>query len=290
MMLDKNKLALRVSYTLLWSWLVLVTVVFYMMYQVLGGILWKGLLGVPWLGEIAYSIQTKVPLGVDALVFLAGLLVWWRIIKVTVLNGSPLTFGMLITEGRENGGTSGRVVTSAFIGDIDVYGQFNGPFLYGAVFRAHPNSDKIVRSRLETLILALPFGWTFQVHESRLFFDRDTHEDRAKKYRLVTDKYSKVNQTMPPDRFRNELVRHARLVGQNFDRSGRGVRIDGLNWIRRAGGGGIITDDFGYQISYTNQEGGEFLVKQLGTEGKDEKVVASIQELRELAKSELNPT
>ena len=91
---------------------------------------------------------------------------------------------------------------------------YKGHFWYGAVFRAHASSDKLMRSRLELLILALPFEYTLQVQESRIFFRKDGHESRAKKYRLVADKYAKTQEQTKPDRFRSEVVQQLRHIGQ----------------------------------------------------------------------------
>ena len=177
------------------------------------------------------------------------------------------------------------------IGDDDVYrGNYDGQFWYGAVFRAHPSSDKLMRSRLEFLAMALPFGWTLSVHESRLFLQQTGHESRARRYRLVADKYGRKNESMSADRFRNEVVRHMRYIGNYFDRRSRVKRIDGLDWRFMMGGRGFVSDDFGYRISFVDLGEGKFAVSELGPDAKDQKVVDSIHQLREIAKKELTAT
>ena len=97
-----------------------------------------------------------------ALKGVAGFLFWWRVVKVTVFLGSPLSLGLGVDHLRENGAENGRPVTIAMIDDPDLRG-----ILFGVVARSHPRSDKVVRSRVEAIIMALPFGWCFAMRGSR---------------------------------------------------------------------------------------------------------------------------
>ena len=94
----------------------------------------------------------------------------------------------------------------AAIGNWDVYGgTYTGKFWYGAVFRAHPTSDKLMRSRVELVLLALPCDLTLGIHESRLFFKRTGHEGRATQFRTFADNYARKTESMPAGRFRKSL-------------------------------------------------------------------------------------
>lgn len=72
------------------------------------------------------------------------------------------------------------------IGDVDLLGKSgDSPFYFwfGAVFRKHPGSDKLMRGRLQYLTLAIWPGWTFRIMESRMRFLRATHWERAQGFR-----------------------------------------------------------------------------------------------------------
>ena len=282
-----------VRYTAFWLWLVAVTLgVWFVYVEVLQAIpdLLIGILGVnrELLGSLAAN--TIVWQLLQTILFV---LLWWRAVKVVVLHGSPFHFGMEISEGRENGGQTGRMVWRVCIGDNNVYlNEYKGQFWYGAVFRAHPNSDKLVRSRLELIVLALPFGFTLQVQESHLFIKKkDDHKARARMFRLVADKYSKTRDHTTPDRFRTEAVRHLRHVGQYFEEEKRVKRIDDLRWYSYIGGDGYVMDDFNNRVSYKYlEEENKYKVTELGSNGEGEKVVNSISELRSVVKADFQST
>ena len=104
--------------------------------------------------------------------------------------GSPLSFGVVMGQGREYGGLNGRLVTMGHIGDPDAYrSDYGGSFWFGVVSRAHPSSDKIARNRIELLMFVLWGEWTFVVQESRLMLRRRGHHERAKLYRGVIGPY-----------------------------------------------------------------------------------------------------
>ena len=235
--------------------------------------------------------SNAVMVAVRVLEIVAGTLVWWRAVKVVVLHGSPLPIGVTIMEGRENEGKTGRLVSRVCIGDDNVYaGDYKSKFWYGSVFRAHPNSDKLMRSRLEFFVMALPFGCSLVVHESRIFLKMDSHKARAKRFRLASDKYSRIDERMRPDKFRSEVTRHLHSVGRYFEGRNNSKRIDGLNWHFYVGGGGFIADDFGYRISFKYlDDKRSYKVTDLGPKADGERVVSSIDELRGIAKTELTP-
>ncbi len=152
-----------------------------------------------------YEAWTKMPSwSVHIATLILFVLLWWRVVKVLILHGAPFTFGMKVETGRQdNNGTGGRLATLAYIGDKDVYANNNKVeeygFWFGAIFRAHATGDKLVRSRLQFLIFALPCGCSVLVHESRIFFKRMKHKDRAKSFRIWSDKYTFTKKTALKD-------------------------------------------------------------------------------------------
>ena len=272
----------------IWVRLLVVSAGAWVLYAELGGLLWNSLLDLPWMDRVARELEAS---WLESLILvLGGVLVWWRLVKVFVLHGAPLPLGIAISDGRQNEGRSGRPVTRLHIGDLDVHrGNYKGKFWYGAVFRAHPSSDKIMRSRLELLVLALPFGLSLSVHESRLFVRRSGHEYRANQYRLVFDKYSLTRGSTTPDHYRTEVVRQLRSIGGYFDRRKNVKRIDGLDWHFMMGGEGLIMDDFGCQISFERTDDGTYKVTQLGPEADQEAIVDTMEQIRSIARKELAP-
>ncbi len=195
-----------IAYVWFWIWLLLITAGSIWIYLQIAGTIWAL---IPGMAELA-SVEFKgtVHAWLEPVVLgLAGVLYWWRIVKVVVLQGSPFAFGMQVVPGRQEDGRRGRPATYSFIGDIDVYSsRYTGNFWFGAVFRAHPGSDKLMRSRLELLIVTLPCSLTLTVHESRVFVSRDDHVARAKKFRHVSDNYASKVEKMSSDRFRKEVA------------------------------------------------------------------------------------
>ena len=136
----------------------------------------------------------------------AGILLWWRVVKVVVLHGSPFTFRRQFTSGRlkrTSGGGMG--VTLTYIGDFKFlkrnfytkedeaekpnYESHN--LLFGAILRPHPRSDKLVRSRLEYILLALPRGLMLLVTESKLKLGRATPAQRAELFDEHADRFER---------------------------------------------------------------------------------------------------
>lgn len=184
------------AYTWFWIWLALVSAGTLFVYKEIAGLAGMILSSVLGLGappgETAAFGLDVAPWLEQAILYVAGILIWWRVTKVVVLHGAPLSLGMKIASGRQDEGKTGRLATLVHIGDHDVYGDnYDGKFYYGAVFRAHPNSDKLMRSRVELLVLYIPIlGSTLSVHESRIFIRKRDHEGRGKIFRLVSDQYS----------------------------------------------------------------------------------------------------
>ena len=108
-----------------------------------------------------------------ALKIVAGALFCWRVVKVAVFFGSPMSIGLEVAYLRENGAENGRPVTVAFIEE-----PHRLEVLLGVVARSHPRSDKIVRSRVEMMIMVIPGTRRFfALHGSRISFPRRGETD-----------------------------------------------------------------------------------------------------------------
>ena len=212
---------------------------------------------------------------------LGFVLLWWRAIKVLVLHGAPFTFGVSMAMGRQDSGINGRLVTLAHVGDDAVHGSgVHRKFWFGFVARSHPASDKLVRSRVELLSMALPWDFTFLVQEGKFFLFRQTHAERATKFRAVSDVYLKKDEKMPQDWYRKRMVNALESVKKAVSGEVSRKRIDGLSWTFAFGGGISISDDFGFKMTAV-RSGDGYMV--------DAQPVASIDELRTLARERLNP-
>lgn len=277
------------TYLFLLARLAVVSLVFGWLYFEYIGLVTTPVLALFSIGdELAKAVSGKPQLYygvtiIDALKVFAFVLLWWRVVKVSVLLGSPFPFGIRMENGRENGGVSGRLVTMGHVGDMDVKKDgYKGRFWFGVVVRAHPSSDKIVRARLDLLIMVvLPLGWTLHVRESRLFFQKVDHEGRAKAFRLVRDGFNAKKENMPADAFRKEVVHALRPIRGFFERANFTQRIDGLNWQRFMDGDGVVTDDFGWEMSFESLGDESYKVGEITLE--------SVEELRALAKERLHP-
>lgn len=176
-----------------WMWIrfLLVTVAALWAYYELADVVTSLIPELSWLGKGKNGIAGTF-IG-SVVVWIGGALFWWRAIKVLIFLGSPLPLGMKVTHGWQDSGTTGRIAHMAHIGDFDVFGQkpYKGKFWYGAVYRAHPGSDKLMRARLEFLTLGFWGNRTIMVFEGRFLFGKRTHEERAKMYRQSFDRYSK---------------------------------------------------------------------------------------------------
>ena len=188
------------SYVWMWVRFLLVTAGALWAYYELVGVATSLVPELSWLGK-GKSYLTETYIG-SALIVIGGTLFWWRAIKVFVFLGSPLPFGITVTHGWQDSGTKGRIAHMLHIGDMDVYDKnpYAGKFWYGAVYRAHPGSDKLMRARLEFLALGFWGNRTILVFEGRFLFAKKTHEERARMYRLSFDRYSKS-----PDQFQKKV-------------------------------------------------------------------------------------
>jgi len=251
---------------------------------------WLVFLWSQFISDVASVPRWAPPVGLALEVFL-GALVWWRVIKVFVFMGAPLALGVALSSGRQDQGDTGRLVVIAHVGSLDVYRtSYDGEFWYGGVFRANPRSDKLMRYRLELLLLGLPFlNRTLVIEESHFYLIKQEHKQRATYFRRRADRYRKRSSTMSEDRFRWELVQAMRRIKDHYVGEASRKTIDGLTWHLSLGGGGEITDYFGYGITFTAQEDGTYEVTGLGPDGADTQVVANVAELRELARKELHP-
>ena len=277
------------AYTWFWIWFALVSAGTLFVYNQVAGL--AALIVSDLSGLSVITAHPSAPWLQTAALYIAGVLFWWRVIKVMALHGAPLSLGMEIMPGRQDEGKSGRLATHAQIGDSNVYGNaYSGSFYYGAVFRAHPTSDKLMRSRLEFLVMFIPLlGVTLKIHESRVFIRKEDHKTRGQSYRLISDRYSKVVDSTTPASFRSEVTKGVQTISQYYKDQKNVTRIDGLNWHFYLGGDGCIMDDFGQRISFDRTEGGAYTVTLLQSKEAGSRSVDSLAKLRELAKTELDP-
>ena len=222
-----------------------------------------------------------------ALKVLAGALFCWRVVKVVVLHGSPIPWGLTLSSGRENGGVSGRRVHFASIEGVS-------KIWFGAVMRAHPASDKLMRTRLEFLIVALPFGRGLMVSESRILWISKSKEEQRLQYFLRVArkyKYMKPPESKSLDQFRHDVVRRLDEIAKRFRDDRDEKRIDGLTWEFPLNDTIYIRDDSGCRLACHKLDGERFAVNGLGSEASEEEatIVDSLDALRELAKQKLHP-
>ena len=276
-------------YGWLWIWLLLVSAISVFVFKEAFGIAAIALADIP---GVSNAIDAKATSWLASfLVILGGLLFWWRMVKVLVLHGAPFTFGMEVSDGRQNGGIGGRRATMVFVGDHNAYPQsYDGVFLLGVVFRAHPSSDKLMRSRMELLIAALPFERSLVIAESRIWVLKETHRERAIHYRNHADNYTEKVERKTPDSFRHDVAGSAKAVSDYFKGRSSTKRIDGLVWQQFVGGEWQISDDFGFHISCVRLEDGRYKVTDLGDNANGEKIVDTIAQVREIATADLNPS
>jgi len=268
----------NLAYGWLWCWLLLVLYASTWGYIQLIDAIAIAFVGVPTLSAVAttdvdpaFSMMLKVVLGI---------LFCWRIVKIMVLHGSPIPWGLQLSSGRENRGESGRCVHISSI-------QHGERLWFGAVLRAHPASDKLARTRLEFLVFALPFGYGLGVHESRIYWISRSKENGRRQFFIRTaSKYWKKSTPISTDKFRRDVVRCLDRISKDY---GKGKRIDGLNWQSAMGNKISIQDDFGYSLQADNVGDGTFKVSGLGANGDKMATVQSVDELRELAKRTLHP-
>lgn len=250
------------TYIWLWARVVLVSVVAIWIYVEYLDILVKsvlGALGVTDEVEKALAAQPSLYYHytiITALKVVVGVLFWWRAVKLVLL-GWPAKFGTDMSTATQTGG----IATSAEIGTWVSYNsdtwefnqRYEGTFWFGLVARKHPNSDKIVRSRIEFLALAF-FGWTFMVNEGRMTFYRGDHENRAMRFLQARHRHVSVK---PGDRLVANAVRELK---NEIVKQGNQTRIDGLKWKKLSGGTYYISDDFHGGLMVTRLKGDRYAV------------------------------
>ena len=286
--MNENKVKMYFgSYAVFWLWLVVVSIAFALCFiwiQSETNVFSQTLirvsrdLGFPPIPEM----QTTVEYTIKVILFV---LLWWRLVKVLVLMGSPISWGMNVSNGRQDGGSSGRLVNFMYIGNQR--SSQKRLLWYGAVFRAHPTSDKLMRMRLEFLLIALPYGIVFMVNESRLFLRVLNHDVRWDVFTRSFRPYIESLSVMKPDVYRRRVVDSLRKISREIsDR-----RVDGLTWVfSRDSLSGYVYDQFGFQISFEHISCGRYEVSELGPQGDQTATVNSVDELRRLAQNELNPS
>ena len=269
------------AYVWLWIWFVLVTAMSIWAYLQLVDI---GVLLAVQLPTIAERLspdeQSHIPLAL--LKFIAGVLFWWRIAKIVVILGSPFPFGLSLSNGRENKGLSGRPVHFSQIG------SFGERIWFGSVLRSHPSSDKLVRCRLEFLILQLPFKLAFVIEESRFFLRLGYDSALMHRHYLVrAEQYMKKSTRPASDNLLRDVVARLDKISSRISRSS--TRIDGLNWHTPNRGKWRVSDDFGHEVICSNLGGEGYSVTGLDSDDEEQIQVQSTDELRQLLKESLHP-
>ena len=276
----------RMEYSWFWIWLVIVLTLSIVLYSQTFNIL-RSILSASPLTE-GLSDVTKENWAYLGLVALGGVLFSWRVVKVVVLHATPISFGMTVADGihKENSRRGTFVSIKGSRTTISNNGTTDSMWL-GAVLRAHPSSDKLVRSRLEFLILALPCDWSFLIIESRWMFRTKGHDERRSLFNGRMSQYLKSTELMPPDKYRREMVNAIKSIRKDIAK--KIYKIDGLKWTRDINRtSGKIEDDFGQQLTY-EMVGTQYVVRE-DSESDQKCSFDSVTELREHAKSVLNPT
>ena len=270
----------RLAYAWLWIWFTIVACLSGWVYLKLLDLATPTAWGLPIVAELLRMVEGTI-LSL-LLKIIAGTLFCWRTLKVIVLHGSPFPFGLNLTTGRENNGSSGRPVHLSLI-------ERGKKHWFGAILRAHPSSDKLVRSRLEFMIFSLPCKRALMVQESRLKVVSGSDCTKIGVYFFQqAGKYLKKSEFKSPESFRRDVARHLDAIAGQY-RSGI-KRIDGLNWQQFADGKWRILDDFGFEIGCEHLGAERYKLTGLGLNGDAESMVDSIKDLRKLAKRDLHPT
>lgn len=267
----------RLAYGWQWLWLAMVASASAWCYLELVELISSVVWGLPALSSLEGATDDVVVTVVKAV---TGVLFCWRVVKVAVLHGSPIPWGMELSSGRENGGVSGRPVHMASIAG-------GGKAWFGVVMRAHAASDKLMRTRLEFLMVALPFGRGLMVSESRVYWISRAEQDKRHQYFVRhAGKYWKTSESKSPDQFRRDVVRHLDEMAKPLR---NGKRIDGLTWQFALGKTFYVRDDFGYALTCERLDGERYTVKGRGSDDGEATTVDSLDALRDLVKQELHP-
>ena len=162
----------RLRYALLWPWCVLLLYCCFLVYRELVPLVPKAIDGIPSVKSFDEAVSGSPLSPLFNLVVLA--LFCWRIFKTAVLQGSPFPALIDFRTGRENGTAGGRSVRIGWIGRF----PDTGDFWFGVVAKSHPSSDKLVRSRIEFLMIAIPYWRTLIVGGGRFYFRLMDHGAR----------------------------------------------------------------------------------------------------------------
>ena len=274
-------------YTIFWLWFIIVSSITISTLYLINEYVSHIFNSLPILDAIHSATELGLPslVGLSIkIVFLS--LILWRIVKVVVFQGSPIPWFLNIMEGRQDQGKTGKLMTITHIGNINASSS-DPNLLFGAIFRAHPNSDKLIRARLEFLMITFPMDVVLAIHESKFYIKTIRHKERVDYFGRCAFQYLKSTETTSPDRFRSEMVKQVRSIAGNLGR--REKRIDGLSWQFYFGGDGQVSDDFGYYIRFEQLENGAYKVTGLGPDGNMTTNVDSVDALRDLAQKELHP-
>lgn len=123
-----------------------------------------------------------------SLKILLGALFCWRMVKVFVFHGVPNLLGLKEeVVNRPNG----RPVNMIYCATSNDNEQSNDRFWYCAVFPSHMISDKKFRSRLELLIMAIPFATNHSliVQHNKIRIKKFGHLERRSMFRNTTKKH-----------------------------------------------------------------------------------------------------
>ena len=289
----------RKDYAKFGLWFVFVTVVFISGYWWAVYPVWSAL-ATKLLGIDPVSMGLPKTLVEFALPSIAGVLLWWRTVKVFVLHGAPFCVGLTLSDGRQDDGKTGRRVVCPHIGDPRDHEGSPGLLMFGVLI-AHASSDKLVRYRLDTLSLAMPRNRSLLIRDSRFFWQETTALQRATQYKGVTDRYYRKVAITSEEMFRSTVVQGMRVLRDGLPRLRQNLDDDGLHWATYPSGDGVVMDDLGNGLIY-KQAGldetdipmktplnTEYFVTELGVRNGTGTMVSSWDELRDLVNEKLKP-
>ena len=189
---------------------------------------------------------------------LGGILVCWRGVKTFALLGSPFAVGM-----KMNLPGDGRAI--GFIGEFRVANP-NARLWFAVLARAHPNSAKVMRSRIEYLHVGLPYSWVLIVTEGRWRVARNTGAIPEFAHRFYD------------------------FLGVDAAKPQQSKRIDGLTWVFSDSRIMSIRDDFGRSLAvHPARNGRGFEVMPRLPEDVESRYVPTIGRLRRFARLALEP-
>lgn len=144
------------SFAWAWIWFLVIGAGSVCLYMELMAIAAMALAGVHWL---AFLLEARATSWAGWLLYwVTCILFSWRFVKVLVLQGSPLPFGMDVRWVSEDAAGEPMWAYGSCVGEFDVYGTSDDSpfyFWFGVVFRKHPNSVKLMRARLQFLTVVI---------------------------------------------------------------------------------------------------------------------------------------